>query len=563
MTFLPIAERELRVAARRRSTFVGRVMAAGVAVLVAAWMFLTMGSASFFRPQMGTMIFNGLTFFAFVYCLIEGARLTADCLSEEKREGTLGLLFLTDLKGYDVVIGKLFATSLGAFYGLLAVFPVMAIPVLLGGVSGTDLLRTVALLVNTLFFSLAAGMFASSVAQNERKALGLTVLVIALLSGGLPLLGMWWTEAFHKGQGGQLPLWSLLASPCAAYSFIKSNADKFWLSLGVTHAISWGLLAAACVILPRAWQDKAKSARAERLAKTSAQLVFGGSELRLARRRRLLDLHPIVWLCSRRRLDAPMLWLTLAAGAVLWFGCALRWPEDWFDESIYVMTAIAAHLTIKFWIASLAVRQIAEDRRTGALELVLSTGLTHQEIVRGHLRALKRLFAGPVAAVLAMDAVFAFACGYQGMPHPSDNWVLFWLFLGSMGTLVADAWALGWLGLWFGLTMNRSNRASGAAIWRVVFLPGIVMWFGGTCLAFGGAFGALNSGGPETFLVLWFVLSFVNAGVWYAFAERRLMEQFRAAAAKRFDAPKPGWLKQMFGRGETKPANVAGEQRGG
>ena len=32
--------------------------------------------------------------------------MTADCLSEEKREGTLGLLFLTDLRGYDIVVSS-------------------------------------------------------------------------------------------------------------------------------------------------------------------------------------------------------------------------------------------------------------------------------------------------------------------------------------------------------------------------------------------------------------------------------------------------------------------------
>jgi ABC-type transport system involved in cytochrome c biogenesis permease component len=550
MTFLPIVSRELRVAARRRSTFLGRVVAAGVALVVAAWMFLTIGSASFFRPQMGTMIFGSLTFFAFVYCLLIGTRVTADCLSEEKRDGTLGLLFLTDLKGYDVVIGKLVANSLNAFYGLLAIFPVMAIPVLLGGVSGTDLIRTSALLVNTLFFSLAAGMFASAVAQNERKALGLTVLVIAVVSGGLPLLGVWWTESVLKGQGAAMPAWSLLPSPCAAYSSIKvGTGSKFWMSLGVTHAISWALLVAACVILPRSWQDKANTARAEQRAQRSQRLVYGSQEKRAQRRRQLMEIHPIVWLCSRNKLDAALLWYVLIIAGVVWLGCALRWPDEWFEEWVYVLTAIAAHLTIKFWVASQAVRQIAEDRRTGALELLLSTSLTHQEIVRGHLRALKRLFAGPIAVVMLMDASFAFACGYQGMPHPSDNWVLFWLFLGSMGTLVADAWAISWLGLWFGLTMNRANRASGAAIWRVVFLPGIVMWFGLTCVAFASVF--RFGGEPETMLVLWFVLSFINAGVWYAFAERRLMDQFRTAAAKRFDAPKPGWIKQMFSRGDS------------
>jgi len=33
--------------------------------------------------------------------------LTADTLSGESREGTLGLLFLTDLRSWDVTLGKL------------------------------------------------------------------------------------------------------------------------------------------------------------------------------------------------------------------------------------------------------------------------------------------------------------------------------------------------------------------------------------------------------------------------------------------------------------------------
>src|SRR5437762_6345486 len=64
----------------------------------------------------GRYLFRALFGFAFVYCLFIGARLTADCLSEEKRDGTLGLLFLTDLKGYDVVFGKLAATSVNSIY---------------------------------------------------------------------------------------------------------------------------------------------------------------------------------------------------------------------------------------------------------------------------------------------------------------------------------------------------------------------------------------------------------------------------------------------------------------
>ena len=78
------------------------------------------------------MVFTGVGVVAFGFALLSGLFLTSDCISEEKREGTLGLLFLTDLTGYDVVFGKLAATSLHVFYAMVAIFPVLAIPLLMG-----------------------------------------------------------------------------------------------------------------------------------------------------------------------------------------------------------------------------------------------------------------------------------------------------------------------------------------------------------------------------------------------------------------------------------------------
>ena len=62
-------------------------------------------------------------------------------MSEEKREGTLGLLFLTDLRGFDVVLGKLVACSLRGAYGLVAALPVIGLALLMGGVTGFELWR--------------------------------------------------------------------------------------------------------------------------------------------------------------------------------------------------------------------------------------------------------------------------------------------------------------------------------------------------------------------------------------------------------------------------------------
>src|SRR3954463_11302403 len=133
MTFLPIVARELRVASRRRSTYWTRAGAALFVIVVGTWIFLMMLRVP--TEVTAKVIFGVLAGSAGFYCLMRGVGATADSLSEEKREGTLGLLFLTDLKGYDVVLGKLAGTSLNAIYGVLAVIPVMAIPLLMGGVA--------------------------------------------------------------------------------------------------------------------------------------------------------------------------------------------------------------------------------------------------------------------------------------------------------------------------------------------------------------------------------------------------------------------------------------------
>src|SRR5262249_50558803 len=123
----------------------------------------------------GNSVFSALAIFCFAYCLLTGARQAADCLSEEKREGTLGLVFLTDLRGYDVVLGKLVAVSAKTLQGLIAFFPVLAVAFILGGITGGEFWRTTAVLVNALFFSLCLGLWVSALSSQSHMALAGTV----------------------------------------------------------------------------------------------------------------------------------------------------------------------------------------------------------------------------------------------------------------------------------------------------------------------------------------------------------------------------------------------------
>src|SRR5213594_3360144 len=176
MTFLPIVARELRVTARRRSTWWFRLTAALVGLTIGGWIMLIPDLRT---PQsLGIALFVALSIIAFIYSLFAGVLRTADCVSEEKREGTLGLLFLTDIKGYDIILGKLAATSLNTLYGMLSIFPIMAISLLVGGVSGSEFWRMALVSLNNLLFSLALGMFCSAISRDERKAITLGLVLI-------------------------------------------------------------------------------------------------------------------------------------------------------------------------------------------------------------------------------------------------------------------------------------------------------------------------------------------------------------------------------------------------
>ena len=179
MIVLPIVERELRAAARQWATYWARLGIALAAIFVTVVIFvLTFGLPS---AQTGRRIFEWLAGIMMVYCLAYGRRSTSDCLSVEKREGTLGLLFLTDLKGHDVVLGKLVATSVRGFYGLLAVFPVLAIPLLLGGITSGEFWRVVLVLMDTCLFSLAIGILGSALSRDQQRAMAANITLLFAL----------------------------------------------------------------------------------------------------------------------------------------------------------------------------------------------------------------------------------------------------------------------------------------------------------------------------------------------------------------------------------------------
>jgi len=91
VAFLPVVQRELLVASRKQTTFWSRTVSAGLLLAFSAALFKAYNTN---RAMIGPRLLQFISVVVFLECMIAGVRYTSDCLSEEKREGTLGLLLV-------------------------------------------------------------------------------------------------------------------------------------------------------------------------------------------------------------------------------------------------------------------------------------------------------------------------------------------------------------------------------------------------------------------------------------------------------------------------------------
>lgn len=593
MTLLPVVERELRVAARGRNTYRVRLMAAFFTVLFSIFSLwfvpVFFGQSNRISPR---ELFLILTWIEFVFVLIAGFALTCDSISEEKRDSTLGLLFLTDLKGYDVVLGKLSVAAVRGWYAMIATVPVLAIPLMLGGTDLAELARTTLALSGTLLFSMGLGMATSALMRRNWAALGLSAFGLTVFAGVLPLCSALVRNYFHDPSLAYL---IELPSPTYAMSVSFSTAvgligAPFVASLSVIGIATVVTVAGAAMITPRVWKDRPPSARIAWLLARGRDCKYGTKEARAVLRRRLLALNPIYWLCRRERVSSGGLMLLIAAGGMAagriiahdWF------PAGWQDEVMvpfvaWTVCAALTHVLIILRLPVIAVERFGDDRRSGALELILSTPMTVKEILAGHWKALRRYFAGPALLVLGMHLLVLFlflnvqSLEDQGRilglgqilrdilehlffaPIHPQKWEFHFgvvLMVGLPPVLILNWVALGWLSTWLSLRVKNALTAPLASLlllhappWVAQFLALLAVEdlqlrpsHGFTeALLFCGI-GAVTIVGHQLLCIGW--------------SRRQVYRHFRTAATDRYSMPKSGWTRTWELMGKFRRRNL-------
>lgn len=475
-------------------------------------------------------LFGFLAVLTFLYCWTSGIWITSDCLSGEKRNNTLGLLFLTDLKGYDVVLGKMAAISLHSVYGVAAVFPVLAIPLLLGGVGFAEFCRLMLALFLTLLLSLSIGVGVSSMSRSAVISALAVFFAMLCFSGGGPALALF----LDISTNGHFPdfISKLLLVPSLAVASYwamewsyNQFAQEYWMSIGFNASLIAGMLVLACFVIQRAWRE--------------GNSVFGRLRQREWRgwregRRRLFcrsavgDQNPIFWLQSYPSGHPAWVMLVFVLGGLYWIWGSLQFGRSFAeDRYVFLSTLIVMQLILKCWAGVEAARRFGEERRSGALELLLCTPLSVREILRGQMQSLRRQFFWPAFVLLLLWFIFLATLDLSSrrvFPTPGSPSLE---ILGTMVLLVLDLYALCWLGMWKGLNSRFVSRAILANLFTVLLLPcllfALIMF-----ISLSSTRGFLNESFPWA---LWLLIGHVSSCGWLCHGYNQLTTRFRSVAA--------------------------------
>src|SRR5205823_4778104 len=118
------------------------------------------------NARFGLLLFQILTIVQLILLPFFAGLTAASAVSQEKDRRTFILLLLTDLRSYEIVLGKLLGSLLQIGLLLLGTVPLLALLMLLGGIEPAQLIQTELIL---LAAALAAGSVGTVVALWREK----------------------------------------------------------------------------------------------------------------------------------------------------------------------------------------------------------------------------------------------------------------------------------------------------------------------------------------------------------------------------------------------------------
>jgi hypothetical protein len=126
------------------------------------------------------------------------------------------------------------------------------------------------------------------------------------------------------------------------------------------------------------------------------------------------------------------------------------------------------------WLAILTPRRLADDKQSGALELLLCTSLKPKQIIRGSMLLFWRRFGPIIAALLALNLFMLNRhFDYHRVTRPFRDDV-FQAAAFGLPVFAIQLWCLASIGLYQGLASANSLRATFMLLWKICLLPWVL-----------------------------------------------------------------------------------------
>jgi ABC-type Na+ efflux pump permease subunit len=208
----PIFQRELVTVPRRSGHYASRVALIGLLLIlgITTWQ----ASIGFTREAslgetaaFGLLLYQIVSYVLLLVTLFFATLSAAGAVAQEKDRRTFVLLLMTDLRDYEIVLGKMLGALLPIILQLAITAPVLMLFLLLGGIAPEQVLETLVILTATAIASGSLGALVALWRERTFQALALSLLFVALYLGLVQIIGVLATLGPSEAAAEHIPAW--------------------------------------------------------------------------------------------------------------------------------------------------------------------------------------------------------------------------------------------------------------------------------------------------------------------------------------------------------------------
>jgi ABC-type transport system involved in multi-copper enzyme maturation permease subunit len=428
----PIFAREMLTLPRRSRHYVMRTVYFGVLWVLGLTVWqatvgwevpATLGDLARF----GLLQFQILVYVQLTLVLFFAALSAASTITLEKDRRTFVLLLITDLRNYEIVLGKLLGSLLEIMLFLLGTLPIYCLSLLLGGVDGQQILQASVVLAGT---ALAAGSLGGLVALWRDKtfqSLALTVLFLVLyfcvvhalslaplVGERVDFLAQWTTpQNVDRCQRALEPFLALqsVIEPERQAEGASANATPDAYRFGIAMLALSFVLNAWGIYKLRKWNPSGEPIMQRERPQDLDEIDRAKAHAAPGALRRVWA-NPILWreIATRAYGRRPLMVKAayfVVLGLVCYYAFAGASAREWAAARGLVPICILSLILI----SAQAVTAITSERDVGALDLLLVTDLTPMEFIFGKLGGIVYNTKEYLIAPFIMAGVY----GYRGL----------------------------------------------------------------------------------------------------------------------------------------------------